>query len=65
MNYACPSDKPYITSKKILPPTPLSPEAKARREYIRSHIFSVDVNEATQKCKLIVTPKCGKENSTV
>lgn len=21
MNYACPSDKPYMTTKKILPPT--------------------------------------------
>jgi len=43
--------------KKILKKTPLNEEAKERRAYIRSHKFSVEVDQATQRCKLNVTEK--------
>jgi len=57
MNYVYPTDNPYSTTKKTLKKTPLNAEAKQRRAYIRSHKFSVEVDQATQRCKLNVTEK--------
>lgn len=57
MNYAYPTDNTYTTTKKILKKTPLNAEAKERRAYIRSHKFSVEVDQETQKCKLNVSEK--------
>ena len=57
MNYVYPSNKPYTTTKKVLKKTPLSEEALARREYIRSHKFSVEIDSNTHKCLLVVTEK--------
>lgn len=57
MNYAYPNNATYTTTEKILKKTPLSEEARARREYIRNHKFSVKVDSETQKCELVVTAK--------
>nr|WP_302597371.1 hypothetical protein [uncultured Cellulosilyticum sp.] len=57
MNYVYSANTTYTTTEKILKRTPLSPEAKERRDYIRSHKFSVQVDSQTQKCRLIVTEK--------
>lgn len=57
MNYAYPTENPYTTTKKNLKKTPLNEEAKERRAYIRSHKFSVEVNQDTQRCKLTVTKR--------
>ena len=60
MNYAYPTNTTYTTIEKILKKTPLSAEAKERRDYIRSHKFSVQVDSQTQQCRLIVTEKVYK-----
>lgn len=57
MNYVYPTNATYTTTEKILKKTPLSAEAKARREYIKNHKFSVKVDSDTQKCQLVVTAK--------
>lgn len=57
MNYVYPNNTTYTTTEKILKKTPLSEEARARREYIRNHKFSVKVDSETQKCQLVVTAK--------
>ena len=57
MNYVYPNNTAYTTTEKILKKTPLSEEAKVRREYIRNHKFSVKVDSETQKCQLVVTAK--------
>ena len=57
MNYVYPTNTTYTTTEKMLKKTPLSAEAKERRDYIRSHKFSVQVDSQTQKCRLIVTEK--------
>ncbi|MEG0502981.1 MAG: hypothetical protein RSD06_05165 [Bacilli bacterium] len=57
MNYVYPNNATYTTTEKILKKTPLSEEARARREYIRNHKFSVKVDSETQKCQLVVTAK--------
>lgn len=57
MNYVYPNNATYTTTEKILKTTPLSEEARARREYIRNHKFSVKVDSETQKCQLVVTAK--------
>ena len=57
MNYVYPNNTTYTTTEKILKKTPLSEEAKVRREYIRNHKFSVKVDSETQKCQLVVTAK--------
>ncbi len=54
MNYARISDQPFVTSKDLTVRKPLSKEAKARREYIRNHQFSINVNPSTQEAKLQV-----------
>lgn len=55
MNYASRTDKPFITTKAISQKTKLTPEAKARRSYIRSHSFSVNINPSTREAKVEVT----------
>lgn len=57
MNYVYPNNTTYTTTEKILKKTPLSEEAKVRREYIKNHKFSVKVDSETQKCQLVVTAK--------
>lgn len=57
MNFAYPSDKPYLTTKKTLKKTSLSERALVRSSYIRAHNFSVVIDSSTQKCQLVVTEK--------
>lgn len=57
MNFAYPNHNTYVTHQKTLNRTPLSTEAKERRNYIRNHKFIIDVDAKTQECSLIVTEK--------
>lgn len=54
MNYARISDQPFVTTKDLTVRKPLSKEARARREYIRSHQFSISVNPSTQEAEIKV-----------
>lgn len=57
MNYACISSRPFITKKDLSAPKVLSAEAKSRKEYIRSHNFSVNVNPSTHEAEVKVTKR--------
>lgn len=57
MNYACISNRPFVTSKAISTKMELPPEAKRRRDYIQSHNFSTDVNPLTKEAHVIITDK--------
>ena len=55
MNYARISDQPFVTSKDLTDRKPLSKEAKARREYFKTHKISFGVNPLTQRPEAIIT----------
>ncbi len=55
MNYACFSDRSFTTQKKLSKKAALSPEAAARRAFIRSHKFSVKIDPSTQKAEVKIT----------
>ena len=55
MNYACISDRPFITKKDLSVKKPLTQEAKSRKAFIRSHKFTVNVNPSTQKAEIEIT----------
>lgn len=55
--FAFPSDRPFVTTKKELKNRPLTEEEKARKAFIRSHNFSIEVDDETDECKIIVTEK--------
>lgn len=52
MNYACISDQPFVTKKDLSAKTQLSEEARQRREYIRAHQFSINVNPSTKEAEV-------------
>mgnify|MGYP001133733374 CR=1 FL=1 len=60
MNYACISRRPFITKKKIKMKTSLSNDAKARKEFIKSHNFIVDIDPLTKEIKMIVSEKANE-----
>lgn len=62
MNYAVKTDRKFITKKDITIKKPLSEEAKARREYIRNHEFSIFVDPSTKKAKVDIIDNT-KENN--
>ena len=62
MNYAVKTDRKFITKKDITVKKPLSEEAKARREYIRNHKFSIFVDPSTKKAKIDIVDN-SKENN--
>lgn len=55
MNYAIRTDYPFITTKKVIMKTKLSPEAKAIRDFYNTHDVSVVVDSVIGEAKLIVT----------
>lgn len=55
MNYARISDQPFVTSKDLTVRKTLSKEAKARREYFKTHKISFGVNPLTQRPEAIIT----------
>lgn len=55
MNYACISNKSFVTTKDLSVKKNLSQEAKSRRAYIRSHKFSLDINPATHQAEVKIT----------
>ena len=55
MNYAIRIDYPFITTKKVIMKTKLSPEAKAIRDFYNTHDVSVAVDSVIGEAKLIVT----------
>lgn len=55
MNYAIRTDYPFITTKKVIMKTKLSPEAKAIRGFYNTHDVSVAVDSVIGEAKLIVT----------
>lgn len=55
MNYACISDRSFVTRKDLSSRKGLSEEVKARREFIRSHKFSVCVDPSTEQAELKIT----------
>ena len=57
MNYACVSNRPFVTRKNLSIKKNLSPEEKDRREFIRSHKFSVVVDPATKKAEVKITKR--------
>lgn len=59
MNYACISNKPFVTTKDLSAQKNLSQEARSRRAYIRSHKFSLCVNPSTQQAEVeIIDKRC-------
>lgn len=57
MNYACRSNRLFVTEKDLPVKTKLSTEAKSRREFIRSHKFTIDVNPSTQEARIEVSDR--------
>ena len=57
MNYACVTNRPFVTRKNLSIKKNLSPEEKDRREFIRSHKFSVVVDPATKKAEVKITKR--------
>ena len=64
MNYACVSKQPFITKKdfdwavkEASKKKPLLAEAKSRREFIRSHDFTVNVDPSTKIAEIKVTKR--------
>lgn len=57
MNYACRSEQRFITKKNLSNKMNLSADAKKRREFLRSHNFSINVNPSTNDVEVKVTPK--------
>lgn len=55
MNYACISDRPFIAKKSLSAKKKLTPEARSRKAFIRSHKFSIDVNPSTHEAKTKIT----------
>ena len=47
MGYAIFTTPVFRTKKQLLPPKPLSPEVKARREFYRTHSFSFSTDPST------------------
>ena len=60
MNYAQRSDKAFSTSKPVTTKRVVSPEAKARRDYIAAHTFSVNVNPSTKQGSVKIESKYGE-----
>ena len=57
MNYACISKRPFVTKKDLSVTKSLSEEAKARKEFIRSHNFVVNVDPSTNEPEVKVTKR--------
>lgn len=57
MNYACRSNRLFVTEKDLPVKTKLSAEAKSKRDFIRSHKFSVNVNPSTQETRIEVSER--------
>ena len=55
MNYACISDRAFITKKDLTAKKTLSDEVKARKAYIRSHKFSLNVNPSNHQADVKIT----------
>lgn len=55
MNYACISDQPFVTKKNLAVKKPISPTARAIREFYRSHSFSVEIDSATGELEVMIT----------
>ncbi len=55
MNYACISDRPFIAKKSLSAKKKLTPEARSRKAFIRSHKFSIDVNPSTHEAQIKIT----------
>lgn len=55
MNYACISDRAFFTKKDLTAKKTLSDEVKARKAYIRSHKFSLNVNPSNQQADVKIT----------
>ena len=55
MNYACISDQPFVTTKDLSKRKPLSEEARARREFFRTHSFAFRENPLTGEPEVIFT----------
>lgn len=53
--YAVPTNRPFVTKKKLKMYRELTPEQKARRDYIRSHRFEIEVDPVTGEGKMKVT----------
>lgn len=55
MNYACISEQPFVTTKDLSKRKPLPEEAKARREFFRTHSFSFRENPSTGEPEVVIT----------
>ena len=56
--YAIPSDRPLVTTRKkeeLLAKKKLSSEAKAIREFCRTHTISISVDPVTREGKATIT----------
>lgn len=56
--YAIPSDRPFVTTRKkeeLLAKKQLSSEAKAIREFFRTHTISISVDPLTREGKATIT----------
>ena len=52
MNYVKQSNQSYTTTKDSLKRTPLSTEARERRDFIRNHKFTVAIDKSTLGCQV-------------
>lgn len=57
MNYACISGRPFITKKDISVTKELPKEALLRKEFIRKHNFSVNINPSTKEAEVEITER--------
>ncbi|MDO5377961.1 MAG: hypothetical protein Q4G52_06470 [Clostridia bacterium] len=57
MDYACPTDRAFITKKQIKRTIVLSDDTKARRAYIAQHRVSVSWNPSTQEYEVSSSEK--------
>lgn len=57
MNYACISDKPFVTKKALVAKKQMSKGAKSRKQFIQSHDFAVVTNLSTNEKEVKVTRK--------
>lgn len=57
MNYACITDKPFVSKKRLEIKKQMSKGARSRKNFIQAHDFSVVTNPLTNEKVVKVTRK--------
>lgn len=52
--FALPTNKPFVTTRRELKNRPLTEEERERREFINNHSFALEVDDKTKTCRIIV-----------